>query len=134
MFGYDKRLRNSRASDKFMFCNQRPKRMNAKEIDRARRLLGLGLDATAAEVKKSYRVLANKHHPDKKGDEENFANIQRAYSLLKDYMSGYRYSFSLGEFRNQYPNEQWLKRYQNDPLWGKTAVKMKGKNESRKSY
>lgn len=47
-------------------------------------ILEVAEDATLAEIKKSYRALAQKHHPDKGGDEERFKEINRAYSILSD--------------------------------------------------
>jgi molecular chaperone DnaJ len=51
-------------------------------------VLGVGKDATAAEVKKAYRKLAQKHHPDANpGDskaEDEFKRISEAYSVLGD--------------------------------------------------
>lgn len=46
----------------------------------------LGIDSTATEkeVKKAYRSMAGKHHPDKGGDTEKFQQIQEAYEMLKD--------------------------------------------------
>merc|ERR1719223_2186408 len=41
-------------------------------------------NATEAEIKKAYRKLAVKHHPDKGGDPENFKEITRAYEVLSD--------------------------------------------------
>ena len=50
------------------------------------RVLGVGEDATDAEVKRSYRKLARQHHPDRNpGDaaaEERFKAIQAAYDLI----------------------------------------------------
>eukprot|EP00958_Prasinococcus_capsulatus_P015003 scaffold1590_cov417-Prasinococcus_capsulatus_cf.AAC.8 len=40
--------------------------------------------ATPEEVKKAYRVQARKHHPDKGGDPEHFARVQKAFSVLSD--------------------------------------------------
>lgn len=47
-------------------------------------LLGVEKTASAAEIKKAYRVLAMKHHPDKGGDSEMFKDIQKAFEVLSD--------------------------------------------------
>merc|ERR1719215_1656359 len=41
-------------------------------------------NATDAEIKKAYRKLAVKHHPDKGGDPEKFKEITQAYEVLSD--------------------------------------------------
>mmetsp|Transcript_52935 Transcript_52935/g.136737 ORF Transcript_52935/g.136737 Transcript_52935/m.136737 type:complete len:523 (+) Transcript_52935:103-1671(+) len=41
-------------------------------------------NATDPEIKKAYRKLAVKHHPDKGGDPEKFKEITRAYEVLSD--------------------------------------------------
>lgn len=46
--------------------------------------LGVARNATKEEIKKSYRVLAHKHHPDKGGDAERFKEINEAYQVLSD--------------------------------------------------
>lgn len=47
--------------------------------------LGISKTATQDEIKKAYRKLANKHHPDKEGgDEEKFKAIKEAYETLSD--------------------------------------------------
>lgn len=46
--------------------------------------LGIDKTATASEIKKAYRKLALKKHPDKGGDPEEFKKIQGAYEVLKD--------------------------------------------------
>ena len=38
---------------------------NFNEIEEARKLLGLGEAATLNEIKRAYRTLAHRHHPDK---------------------------------------------------------------------
>lgn len=51
-------------------------------------VLGVKKDASADEIKKSYRSLAKKYHPDKnpndKAAEEHFKEIQEAYDVLGD--------------------------------------------------
>jgi curved DNA-binding protein len=46
--------------------------------------LGVGETASPDEIKKAYRSLANKHHPDKGGDQAMFKNISVAYDTLSD--------------------------------------------------
>jgi len=44
--------------------------------------LGLKRGASDAEIKKAYRSLAMKHHPDRGGDEKKFKEISTAYDAL----------------------------------------------------
>lgn len=46
--------------------------------------LGLTKDASDADIKKAYRKLAMKNHPDKGGDPEAFKVVQNAYDVLSD--------------------------------------------------
>ncbi len=47
-------------------------------------VLGIKRGASAEEVKKAFRRLARKHHPDAGGDEERFKEINEAYEVLSD--------------------------------------------------
>src|SRR3989442_15639536 len=51
-------------------------------------VLGVGRDASEAEVKKAYRKLAMTHHPDRnkgeKAAEEKFKQVTEAYEVLSD--------------------------------------------------
>lgn len=57
--------------------------------------LGIGKNATAAEIKKAYRALAKQYHPDKaKGDkaaEEKFKEINEANEVLSDPVKRKKY-------------------------------------------
>jgi len=52
------------------------------------KILGVSKTATAAEIKKAYRKLAQKHHPDLAEDKEKakaeFQKLQQAYEVLKN--------------------------------------------------
>lgn len=47
-------------------------------------ILGLTKSALPDEIKKAYRSLAMKHHPDRGGDESKFKQISEAYEILSN--------------------------------------------------
>src|SRR5512146_3501550 len=51
------------------------------------KILGVARTATAEEIKKSYRRLARKYHPDvskERDAEQKFKELQEAYEVLRD--------------------------------------------------
>lgn len=70
-----------------------------KQIEQARLVLCLPDEATLDEIRKAYRRLASRHHPDKcpperkKEGEERFKKINQANDILMGYCAGYRFSF-----------------------------------------
>lgn len=58
-------------------------------------ILGVSRDASAEDIKKAYRNLAMKHHPDKNPDnkdcEEKFKKINEAYGVLSDHQKRQTY-------------------------------------------
>jgi curved DNA-binding protein len=71
--------------------------------------LGVNEDASNAEIKKSFRKLAQKHHPDRGGQEEKFKEINEAYDTLKDpqkkaeYDNMRNYQSRSGNFTSGFP-------------------------------
>merc|ERR1719174_2515983 len=61
-------------------------RRSKKDVDTTKfyKLLEVDKNASSADIKKAYRKLAIKHHPDKGGDPEVFKEITRAYEVLSD--------------------------------------------------
>ena len=56
-------------------------------------ILGVKKDATAEQIKKSFRELAKKTHPDKtkEDSEEEMIKINKAYEILSDEKSKEKY-------------------------------------------
>jgi len=48
------------------------------------KLLGLQRDASQADIKRAFRRISMKEHPDKGGDPEKYARISHAYDVLSD--------------------------------------------------
>lgn len=68
------------------------------------KILGVGREATEAEIKKAFRKLARTHHPDvakdKSGSEAKFKEINEAYEVLGDATKRRRYD-EMGSGWNQ---------------------------------
>jgi len=57
-----------------------------KNVDNSKYYELLGVDKTASdsEIKKAFRKLAMKHHPDKGGDKDYFQQLSQANDVLSD--------------------------------------------------
>ena len=72
--------------------------------------LGIDKNATADEIKRAYRKMANQHHPDKGGNAADFQNVQAAYDTLSD--AGKRQLYDSG---GQNPWSGWHTNHGNGP-------------------
>jgi len=64
------------------------------------KILGVDKNASQDEIKKSFRELSKKHHPDVGGDESKFKEINEAYSTLSDDKKRSEYDDPLEHMRS----------------------------------
>ena len=89
---------------------------NFDEIEEARKLLGLGEAATLKEIRSAYRRLAHHYHPDKHDSadeekEEMMKKLNRAYKVLMDYCTDYKYSFREKDIGRTYAYEEEMRKW-----------------------
>ena len=63
------------------------------------------------DLKKKYKKLAKKYHPDISKDEKLMSKINEAYKILEEYMTNYKFSFSKEEFEKQNPKAYYESRF-----------------------
>jgi len=63
--------------------------------------LGIDKTATQDEIKKAFRKLAHQHHPDKGGNEKEFAKVSEAYQVLGDKQRRTQYDQVGSSFNGQ---------------------------------
>lgn len=70
----------------YSFSTVEVKKINAEEVDRARKSLSLGREGTMREIQAAYRRQARRYHPDRAPDdaraEERFREVTAAYGVL----------------------------------------------------
>lgn len=103
-------------------------RKDWEKIREASELLGLGERASLAEIKKAYRRLSKKHHPDikkiakRKAENVEMHRLSEAYQILLQYCTDYRFPLMPGEDEPLEGEEWWFKRFGYDHHWGKGSV------------
>ena len=93
-------------------------------IKAASDLLGLGEKASLVEIKKAYRRLSKKHHPDMQNDPEDISDniemhrLTEACQLLLRYCKDYRFPLVPGDDEQFEAEDWWYERFGEDHHWG----------------
>jgi len=66
---------------------------------------------TKDDVKKQYRYLSKKEHPDVGGSDIKQEELNRAYKVLMDYIENFRYSFDEDEIKEQFSGVYYAKQF-----------------------
>ena len=98
-----------------------------EKIVAAKELFGLGDKATLAEIKRAYRRLSKKYHPDmeksaavsKEDSKVTMQDLTAAYEVLLAYCNTYSYPLIPDENEPLEGEDWWMDRFGQDPLWGK---------------
>ena len=92
-------------------------------ITEARKILELPESATLEQIKKNYKQLIKKWHPDKNISHTGLAEnktkeIIQAYTIIIQYCDHYKFSFSRQEVEKYLTEqERWFKQFGCDPIW-----------------
>ncbi len=94
-------------------------------------MLGVDRDASEDEIKKAYRKLALKyhpdHHPNDSESEEKFKEISEAYAVLSDPEKRRQYDFSGHiRFKRRYSSEDIFKNIDFEKLFKEFGFKFEG--------
>jgi DnaJ-class molecular chaperone len=82
-----------------------------EQINEALNILDLPKLITKSDVKKQYRFLSKKYHPDKGGDAMKQEQINYAYKLLMKYIEEFRYTFDENEISKQFPGAKHAEQF-----------------------
>jgi hypothetical protein len=104
----------------------------SKELDKARKILGITKSSTENEVKRIYKSLVKKWHPDtnkSKQAETKMQEINHAFQTIMKEQFG-----KIDPWKDYHI--WWWKQFGNDPIWGnyvseedKTAIPHKKKDK-----
>ena len=104
-------------------------------------ILGLSKNASKEEIKKAYKQLAMKYHPDRNkeaGAEEKFKKISEAYAVLSDDTKRSTYDqYGESGFKQQYSQEDIFRGFDMGEMFGDSIFEMffgGGKRRSNRGH
>jgi DnaJ-class molecular chaperone len=82
-----------------------------ESIEEALEILELPKLITKEDIRRQYRFLAKKNHPDIGGDAQKMEQLNAAYKLLMKYIEDFRYTFDEDEVNRQCPGGDHAHRF-----------------------
>jgi len=87
------------------------KKTEIEDIYNALEILQLPNLITKDDIKKQYRYLSKKEHPDVGGSGIMQEKLNHAYKVLMDYVDNFRYSFDEDEIKEQFSGVYYAKQF-----------------------
>jgi len=63
--------------------------------------------STIKDIKRRYKKLSKKYHPDITGDDEMIHKLNEYYRVLMDYCENYKFTFDELEIKKQHPDSYY---------------------------
>jgi DnaJ-class molecular chaperone len=82
-----------------------------QRIKAALETLQLPQMVTKEDIKRQYRYLSKKYHPDRGGNAEKMQRIAEAYAILTEYIEHFRYRFDDEEIKRQFPGAEHVRQF-----------------------
>lgn len=82
-----------------------------EDIKNALDILVLPKWVSKDDIKRQYRFLAKKNHPDVGGSEVKMETLNSAYRLLMQYIEEFRYTFDDDEISKQFSGVDYVQRF-----------------------
>jgi len=82
-----------------------------EQIEEALEILELPKFVTKEDIRRQYRFLAKKYHPDVGGSANDMERLNAAYRLLMKYIEEFRYTFDEDEVNRQFPGVDHASRF-----------------------
>jgi len=73
------------------------------EIREALNFMNIPPLSSIKDIKRQYKKLAKKYHPDKMGDSKMMEKLNKSYKVLMDYCENYKFTFDEYEIKKQSP-------------------------------
>ena len=82
-----------------------------KEIKEALEFMDIPPISSIKDIKRQYKKLAQKYHPDVIGNDEKMNRLNESYKILMEYCQNYKFTFDEYEIKKQYPDSFYKNKF-----------------------